>query len=98
MEDVVSTFGLKAENLIVMARDTIHATTEVKGIILYYPYTPQVIVDEHCEILWADNSGAGLGRHPTANHGAGLDNLTKQAMIYQQCRRYKMLGLWINFF
>ena len=54
------------------------------------------MVDSHCEILWADNSGADLGSHPIANYAAGLYYASKQALISQQHLRSKMLGLWIK--
>ena len=53
-------------------------------------------MDSHCEILWADHSGAGLGIHPTAIYEAGLDDPQNQAIISQQRLRSKMLGLWIK--
>ena len=84
LEDDVSTFGFKASVLIVTDRDGNHAPTEVKEIIMSYPYINQVMVDSHFEILWAENSGAGLGRQPTAIYGAGLDNPEKHAVITQQ--------------
>ena len=54
------------------------------------------MVDSHCEIMWDDNSGAYLGRHPTANDAAGLDDAAKQALIAQQRLMSNMLGLRIN--
>ena len=48
------------------------------------------------EILWDDNSGAYLGRHPTANYAEVLDDAYKQAVVYQQSIRSKILGLWIK--
>ena len=78
------------------SRDSVHAPTEVKNIILSYPSTTQILVDSHCKILWADNSGADLGLHPTANCASGLDDADKQAVIAQQRLRSKVLGLWIN--
>ena len=54
------------------------------------------MVDPHCEILWYDNSGAGLGRHPTAYYGAAADNAANQEIITQQCLRSNMLGIWIK--
>ena len=54
------------------------------------------MVASHCEILWADNSGSGLGIHPTSNYGAGLDDPEKQAIISQQRLSSNMIGLCIN--
>ena len=54
------------------------------------------MVDSHCEILWAENSGENLWRHPTENYAAGLDDASKQAIITQQCIRSKILGIFIN--
>ena len=70
MEDSVSTFGFKPEFLILTARDAGHALTEIKDIILPYPPITKIIVESHYEIMWVDNSGAGLGQYPTANYGA----------------------------
>ena len=50
----------------------VHITTLVKNVILHYLSTTQVMVDSHFEILWAKNSGEGLGWHPTENYGAGI--------------------------
>ena len=54
------------------------------------------MVESHCEILWSDNTGAGLGLHPTANYESGLDYPQNQSIISQQRLRYKILVLWIN--
>ena len=54
------------------------------------------MVELHCEILWADNSGESLGRHPTGNYAAGLDDAEKHSIIAQQRLRSNMIGLWIN--
>ena len=56
------------------------------------------MVASHCEILWADNSGSGLGIHPTSNYGAGLDEPVKQSITTQQSLRFNMLGPWIKNF
>ena len=50
----------------------------------------------HFEILWDDKSGEGLGRHPTANYAAGLDDLVKQSIFSQQLLMSKILVLWIE--
>ena len=49
-------------------RDSLHAATELNEIIMFYPSITQVLVNSHYEVLWDDSSGAGLGRHPTANY------------------------------
>ena len=54
------------------------------------------MVDSKCEILWADNSGAYLGRHPKENYSEGLDGTDKQAIIAKQRLISKMLWIWIN--
>ena len=45
LDDSVSTFGFKISVLIVTVKYTIHATTEVKDIVLYYQSITQVMVD-----------------------------------------------------
>ena len=51
-------------------------------------------MDSHCEILFDDNYGAGLGRHPTSNYSAEANDAEKQAIIAQQRLRSKILGIW----
>ena len=63
------------------ARDAGHAPTEVKNTIRSYPSITKIMVDSHCEILWDENYGADLGRHPTENYAAGLDDAAKQEVI-----------------
>ena len=70
----MSTIGLKVTLFIVTARYSQNAPTEVKDIILSYPFITKVMVDLHSEILWADNYEAGLGCYPTENHVEGLDD------------------------
>ena len=82
--------------MVVTTRDAVHAPTEVKIVILSYPSITQIMVDSHCEILWANNYGAYLGHHPIANYAVRLDESEKQAKIYQQRLRSKMLGILIN--
>ena len=65
------------------SRDVFHVPTEVNNIVLFYPSTTQAMVDSQCEIIWANTSGAGLGRHPTADYVAAADVLTKKEIIYQ---------------
>ena len=84
LEDAVSTFGFKSEVLIVTSRDSGNAPTEVKNTILSYTSTTQIMVESHCKILWAENSGANLGRHTTENYASGLDDAEKQAIIAHQ--------------
>ena len=78
------------------SRDGLHATTEVKYIIVSYPYITQSTLDSYIEIMWSDNSGSGLGRHYTENYGVGLDDPDKQEVISQQRLRSKMIGLLIK--
>ena len=96
MEDAVSIFGFKAADFIVEDIYGIHAPTEVKEIILSYPSIMKVMVYSYCEILWSDNSGSVLGRHPTANYSEVLDDAQKQAIISQHHLRSNILGLCIN--
>ena len=42
-------------------------------IIISYPCFTQAVVGSHCEVLWASNSGAYLGSHPTSYYGSGID-------------------------
>ena len=83
LEDYVSTFGFKSRVFIVTYRYEGHEPTEVKNIILSYPSITQIMVESHCKILWADNSGADLGWHPNTNYVAGLYESAKQALITQ---------------
>ena len=76
--------------------DAGHAPTEVKNIILSYPYITKIMVDSHCEILWAENYGSDLGCHPTTNYSAGLYDVAKQSLINQKRLRSNMLRLWIK--
>ena len=55
-----------------MAIYGVHIPIEAKNIIMSYPYITQAMVVSHCEILWVDNLGAGLGRRRTENYGSGL--------------------------
>ena len=91
LEDDVYTFGYKAAVMIVTTRDGFHIPTEVSNTILSYPATTHAMVDSHGDIMWANNSVAGLGRHPTENYGSGLDDREKKAIISQQCLESKML-------
>ena len=77
-------------------RDAGHPSTEAKNTILSYPSITQIMVDSHCEILWAENSGAYLGRHPTQNYAAGIYGAEKKARIAHQRLRSKMVGLCIK--
>ena len=80
----------------VTARDAGHTPTEFKNIVLSYPSITYIMVDSQCEILWADNSGADLGSHPTENYASGLDYAEKQAIFSQKRLMSKMLGIWIK--
>ena len=75
--------------------DAVHAPTEVKDIILPYPSIIQLLVDSHCEILWNDSSGAGLGHHPTSDYGSASNNASNKSIIAQRSLRSNMLGLCI---
>ena len=95
-EDYISKFGFKPAVLILTARYSGHVSTEVKNIIMSYPFITQMMVDSHCEILWADNSVAHLGCHSTTNYAAGLYDASKQEVITQQHLMSKMIGLLIK--
>ena len=68
-------------------------TSEFKEIIHSYQSITKTMVDSHCEIMWADNSGTDSGRHPTANYVAGLYDPAKQAVQAQKRLMHKMLDL-----
>ena len=91
LEYDVSKFWFKAAFLIVEARDAHNAPTEVMDILLSYPYITQFMVDLHCEILWADNSGSYLGRCSAENYRAGIYEPEKHVVISQQQVSYTML-------
>ena len=78
MEDAVLKFGFKVAVMIVTARDINQAPTKFKNIISYYVSITQAMVDSRFEHIWANNSGAGLGHHPTADCGAALDVIYKR--------------------
>ena len=78
------------------AIDAGFATTKVKKIVMYYPSITQIMVEAHCEILWADNYGANLGCHPTENYAAGLYDAEKKSKIAHKHFSSRMLGLWIK--
>ena len=96
MEDAVSKFGFKASVLIVTAIDINQPPTEFNIIALFYISITRVMLESHCEILWANNSGAYLGRQHTADYGLLADVPDKQAVIYQLGLRSKMIGRWIK--
>ena len=68
LEDTVLTFVFKALVLVVKIRDGFHIPTEFTNVISFYPSITQAMVDSHCENMWANNSGEGLGRHPPTIH------------------------------
>ena len=96
MEDAVLTFVFKAAVMFVTSIYINQASTEFKNFILFYPSITQAMVESHCEILWANNSGVGLGRHPTEDYGAATDNAENLSIISQQRLKSKMIILWIN--
>ena len=77
MEGSVSTFGSKASVHIFTAIDLNYVPTEFKNIISYYTPITQTMVDSHYEIMRGNNSGAGLGRQPSAGYGAAADDAEK---------------------
>ena len=54
------------------------------------------MVVPHCEIVWSNHSGAGLGCHPTVDHGVAPYSYAKKSKIAQQHLSSKMLGIWIK--
>ena len=52
------------------------------------------MVESYREILWADISVAVPGRHPTANYWSGINDPVKQAAIYRNHFRNKIIGLY----
>ena len=56
------------------------------------------MVNSNCESMWANKSGANLGRYPTADYGSAADVPEKQAIIAQKRCRSNMLILCINNF
>ena len=52
-------------------------------------------MESHCEILWEENQGAHLVRHPKSDYVAGLNYAHKHRIIGQQSLRSNMLILWI---
>ena len=96
LEDAVSTFGFKTAVLIVTDIYGVHVPTEFNTIILSYKFITKAMVDSHCWILWSNNSGSGLGHHPTAYCGAAKDNPVKKPIINQLRLRSNVLALWIK--
>ena len=96
LEDAVSIFGFKSAVIIVTDRYGVHITTEVNKIIMSYPSITQAMVDSRCEILWENNPGAVLGRHPTGDYGVAPDDSEKQEIITPQLLSPKTIGLWIK--
>ena len=84
--------------IVKMVKPCSHAPTEVKNTTLSYPSIEKIMVESHCEIMWAENYRADLGCQPTENYAALLDDLTKQVLISQQSIMSNMLGLWIKKF
>ena len=50
----------------------------------------------HCENLWADNSGSGIGHKNTSYYGGAEYVASNQVIIYQQNLRFKILILWVK--
>ena len=46
--------------------------------------------------MWANNSGAGLGRHLITDYVAAPDDPVNNSMIAQHHLRSNMIGLWIK--
>ena len=82
--------------MIVTSRDLNQSPTEFENIILFYPSIKQDMVNSHCEIMWDNNSGAGLGSHPKSDYGSAAGLPDKQGIITQQRLRPKILILWIK--
>ena len=54
------------------------------------------MVESHCEMMWAENYGVYLWRHPTENCAVGLYDASNQEVIYQQQLRFNILDLLIK--
>ena len=54
------------------------------------------MLDSHCENLWSDNSGNGMGCHTTSDYGEENGVLAKKLIISQQRLRSNILSLWIK--
>ena len=53
-------------------------------------------MDSHCENLWADNSGSGIGHKNTSYYGGAEYVASNQVIIYQQHLIFNMINLWIR--
>ena len=54
------------------------------------------MVDSHYKVMWAKNSGIGLGRHSTEDYGEARYDPSKQDIISKQRLRFNILVLGIN--
>ena len=61
-----------------------------------YPPITQAMVESHCDILWAKNLEACLGRHATEDYGTAPDEPAKQAIISEQRLMSNIIVLWIK--
>ena len=53
-------------------------------------------MDSHCENLWADNSGSGIGHKNTSYYGGAEYVASNQVIIYQQHLIFNILSLWVK--
>ena len=88
----------KQKFIIVTYRYGVHVPTEYKYVIISYTSITQFMVDSQCEIMWANNSGAGLGGHPISYYESAPYSPENQAIITQQGLGYNIIGLWIKNF
>ena len=77
LEDFVAKFGFNAEVKVVTEKYSGNIPTEFKNIIHTYTSITRYMIYCHCRNLWANNSGAGLGRLPTAYYGSAPDDAEK---------------------
>ena len=96
LEDDISIFVFKASVQIATDRYAAQLRSEYKNLIFSYLSIAQAVIYSHCENLWLENSGAGLGHHPRENYREAENYDSKQAIIDQQNLRCKFLSLWIR--
>ena len=66
----MNTFGLNSSLHVVTTKDSGNVPTEFNNIIHYYTSITRAMIYSHCEKLWANNTGAGLGRLQPEDYGA----------------------------
>ena len=91
LEDAVSTFGFKAPSTDCHSYKWVPFTHwfQEHHFILTTNNTRHDRLSLY-DILWAKNSVACLGSHPTEDYGVAGDDAEKLALIAQQCLRSKI--------